>query len=216
MTRVLIAADIRLYREGLAQILSGHDNIGVVGATASAQETLAAVPGTHPDVVLLDMAMPESLTVVRVLADAEPAVKVVALAVAESEQDVIACAEAGVAGYVLREGSLGDLLATVESVSRGEAICSPRMTATLLRRLALLAGGRPQTPLTARELEIVRLVDQGLSNKDIARRLCIEVATVKNHVHNVLEKLQVHRRGEAAARLRKLVPRRTQESQAEA
>src|SRR5439155_827652 len=105
-----------------------------------------------------------------------------------------------------REASIDDLVTVIESVARGEAICSPRVAAGLLRRVAALAAGHggdlPRAQLTNREREIVRLIDNGLSNKEIARALGIEVATVKNHVHNILEKLQVHRRGEAAARVR--------------
>jgi DNA-binding NarL/FixJ family response regulator len=152
------------------------------------------------------MGLPDGLAAIRSITTALPEAKVVSLGVAEDDGAVLACAEAGAVGYVPREGSLNDLLAVIESVARGEAVCSPRIAAALLRRVASLAAHRSanQIPanLTSREREIVRLIDAGLSNKDIARRLCIEVATVKNHVHNVLEKLHLHRRGEAAAHLR--------------
>jgi DNA-binding NarL/FixJ family response regulator len=119
---------------------------------------------------------------------------------------VLACAQAGIAGYVPREGTLDDLIAALHGAARGEAFCSPRIVAVLLRRIAdlsiewqpLAAAGR----LTARELEIVDLIDRGLTNREIAEGLSIEVATVKNHVHNILEKLQIHRRHDAAARIR--------------
>jgi DNA-binding NarL/FixJ family response regulator len=105
------------------------------------------------------------------------------------------------------------LVATLESATRGEALFSPRMAASLLRRVAALAATQPspsaQVRLTPRERDIMRLLDEGLSNKEIAQRLGIEVATVKNHVHNILEKLQVHRRGEAAAWSRVTQARRT-------
>jgi len=157
-------------------------------------------------VVLLDTAIPDNVWIVRALVAAVPGPKVVALAVPEVEREVLACAEAGVAGYVTREGSVEDLVAAVESVARGEMVISPRMAATLLQRVATLA--LEQSPaaiearLTTREVEILDLIDQGLSNKEIARRLTIELSTVKNHVHNILEKLNVTRRGEAAARAR--------------
>ena len=138
----------------------------------------------------------------------------VALGVADADDHVLGCAEAGVAGYVPRDASLDDLVAVIESAFRGEAICSPRIAGSLLRRIATLAAGQngtmPLAHLTGREREIVRLIDRGLSNKEIARDLGIEVATVKNHVHNILEKLQVRRRGEAAARMRGILPRRGQ------
>jgi DNA-binding NarL/FixJ family response regulator len=107
---------------------------------------------------------------------------------------------------VSREGSLEDLISALDSVSRGELLCPPRIAAGLRRRVAALAAARapvgPRGHLTRREAEVAGLIDAGLSNKQIAQRLCIEVPTVKNHVHNILEKLQVHRRGEAAAMLR--------------
>ena len=112
-----------------------------------------------------------------------------------------------VSGYVSREDSLDDLVAVVESVGRGELLCSPRVAASLLRRVASRAGTRwdsaPTHHLTAREAQIGQLIQEGLSNKEIASRLGIEVTTAKNHVHNLLEKLQVHRRAEAVARLRR-------------
>jgi two-component system, NarL family, nitrate/nitrite response regulator NarL len=128
------------------------------------------------------------------------------LGLPETDEAVLAYAEAGIAGYVSRDGSVQDLVTAIEGAVKGELRCSPRLAGTILRRLAWRAavGGdvSPRTTLTSRETEIVRLIDQGLSNKEIAVRLGIEVATVKNHVHNLLDKLRVHRRSEAAARLR--------------
>jgi DNA-binding NarL/FixJ family response regulator len=132
-----------------------------------------------------------------------PGVPIVALGVPDVEGDVLACAEAGIAGYVTREASLEELVAVVRSAVQGELRCSPRIAAGLLRRLSALSEHGPSAPrvrLTARQREIVRLIGQDLSNKEIAHRLGIEVATVKNHVHNLLEKLNVHRRT-AAVRL---------------
>ena len=130
-----------------------------------------------------------------------------ALGVSEAEDDILECAEAGIAAYVLREGSIEDLVETLEATVRGELCCTPKVAATLMRRLAALAATQPSaldaTHLTSRELGILRLIERGLSNKEIAGRLFIEVSTVKNHVHHVLEKLQVRTRGEAAARYRR-------------
>jgi two-component system, NarL family, nitrate/nitrite response regulator NarL len=211
MIRVLMVAHIRLYREGLADMLREEPRIDVVGTASGADEAVAALREQEPDVVLLDMAIPDNVWLVRALVAAVPGTKVVALAVPEVEREVLACAEAGVAGYVTREGSIEDVVAAVESVARGEMLCSPRMAATLLQRVATLALERsPQSiesRLTRREIEILDLIDQGLSNKEIARRLTIELSTVKNHVHNVLEKLHVSRRSEAAARVRAERPR---------
>ena len=207
MIYVLIVADIRLYREGLAQVLARAAQIRIVKTAANVDEALGDVGELRPDVVLLDMASPEALSAVRVISESFPEVKVVALGVDEVEIDVVACAEAGVAGYVLREGSVEDLVTTVESAACGELRCSPHMAATLFRRLAQLAAEQHPDPerahLTKREREVLRLIDEGLTNKEVASRLYIEVATVKNHVHNIIEKLGVRTRGEAAARMRR-------------
>jgi DNA-binding NarL/FixJ family response regulator len=205
-SRVLIVDDTRVFREGLAGILASEAGIGSVDTAADTDAGLRLLEATPPDVVLLNMATADSIGVLDALVHAAPQVRVVAVGVSETEDEVIACAEAGVAGYLLRGESLADLLKTIRSVRRGEALCSPRTTATLLRRVATLAAERQPwlepAKLTSREGEILLLIEQGCSNKEIAQHLFIEVRTVKNHVHNLLEKLQVHRRGEAAARMR--------------
>jgi two-component system, NarL family, nitrate/nitrite response regulator NarL len=125
--------------------------------------------------------------------------------VPETEDDVIPCVEAGAAACLARETPFTELVATIEHVVSGESVASPRVTAMLLQRLATLSTERAnghEEQLTLREREIVALIDEGLSNKEIAERLYIELPTVKNHVHNILEKLHVRRRYEAAARMR--------------
>jgi two-component system nitrate/nitrite response regulator NarL len=203
---VVVVDDMRLYGEALASLLGHETWIATVETAADADEALARLGVPSPVVVLLNMAMTRSMVILAALGRAAPHAGVIALGVSETEHDVIACAEAGVAGYLLRRESLDDLKAIVQSVARGETICSPQVAATLLRRVATLAAERQsatgRAQLTAREREVLELVDEGLSNRDIAMRLSIEVRTVKNHVHNILEKLKVHRRGEAAAWMR--------------
>ncbi|MFQ5757298.1 MAG: LuxR C-terminal-related transcriptional regulator [Acidiferrobacterales bacterium] len=214
--RVLIVGDIRLYREGLERVLRKVERIVVVGTTSGREEAGERVQALNPDVILLDMAMSEAHTAVREITHIAPDVKVVALTVPEIDREVIACAEAGVAGYVTREGSVNDVIQSIEAAAKGELHCSGRIAASLLRRVTTLAAeghaAGPVECLTGRESHILELVEQGLSNKEIARALCIEVATVKNHVHNILEKLGVHRRGEAAAMTRRLRTHHPQES----
>jgi two-component system, NarL family, nitrate/nitrite response regulator NarL len=186
-------------------LLDREARIDLAGAAADVSRTITDCSRLRPDVVLLDGAGEDGVEAIEALVAAIPEVRVVALGVSESERDIIACAEAGVAGLVSRDASLPDLVATIERVEAGETLCSPRIAAILLRRLAALAAQRnddPAAQLTVREQEILGLIDEGLSNKQIARRLYIELPTVKNHVHNILEKLHVHRRYEAAARMR--------------
>jgi DNA-binding NarL/FixJ family response regulator len=158
------------------------------------------------NVVLLDMSMAGALDCARELS-VNVECRIVAFAAVNSEDTLLAYVEAGIVGFVPREGSVADLIATVEGALSGEAQLSPRLTSTLMRRLVELQSSReavlPCPALTRREREILRLVDEGLSNKQIAARLLIELATVKHHVHNILEKTRARRRGEAAALVRR-------------
>jgi DNA-binding NarL/FixJ family response regulator len=124
--------------------------------------------------------------------------------------DIIVCAEAGASGYVTREGSLADLVTAINSAAQDELACSPKIAAALIRRVATLAAAHRDDAvgarLSRREIEIVSLIDRGLTNKEIAGRLFIALATVKNHVHNVLDKLDVQGRDEAAAWIRRQRP----------
>src|SRR3990172_8122277 len=174
MIRLLIVADIRLYREGLMQVLASQPRLAVVGSAADLPEALRRATEREFDVALIDMAMPCGMQAIRALTAGTPPVKVVALGIPEIERDLIACAEAGIAGYLPRGASVTDLVAVLEGVARGELLCSPRAAATLLRRVTVLAAGNPvageQAPgvLTPREREIAAFLEAGLSNKDIA------------------------------------------------
>jgi two-component system nitrate/nitrite response regulator NarL len=210
--RAIILGDIRLFREGLAGLLNRDPRVSVVATTGDFPAMLALLQSLQPDVVLLDMAMADSLGHAKALMASFPDLKIVALAVPETESDVIACAEAGATGYVPREASIEDLIVALESATRGELRCSARVAASLLRRVAELASvGSALSAaehLTPRELDVLRLLDLGCSNKEIATELGIEVATAKNHVHNILEKLGVRRRAQAMAVARRWLPRR--------
>ncbi|MET0938506.1 MAG: response regulator transcription factor [Gaiellaceae bacterium] len=202
MIRVLVLGDVRLHREGLAALIA-RDGRVTVAATAPTADGAAGGAGSV-DVIVVDTATYEAPEQLRELADIvhEP---IVALGVPRDERRVIAFAEGGVLGFVEREASLDELVASIVSAARGEASCPPRIATTLLRRVTALAA-REVSPdvatLTIRERQIVEIIAEGLSNKEIAARLSIEVATVKNHVHNILEKLQVSGRTEAVTRLR--------------
>jgi two-component system nitrate/nitrite response regulator NarL len=203
--RLLVVGEVRLYREGLVHAFANEDAIEVVGTAVGGSDALVQIATLEPQLVLVDL-MQGGLELVQALGTSPTATPVLALAVRDSEEEVLACAEAGVAGYVTREASFEDLTAAVASVARGETIATPRMAAALLRRVADLAASRRReaepASLTAREREVMHLVDRGLTNKEIARALHIELPTVKNHIHHILDKLQVRCRSEAVARLR--------------
>jgi two-component system, NarL family, nitrate/nitrite response regulator NarL len=202
MTRLLVVAGIRLYREGLELLLAQRGNFHIVGAIPDHLVASRRVAELRPDVVLLDLASDETKAILRELKALVPEVPIVGLAVPQREHEVVSCMEAGLAGYVSRDGSLDDLVSAIEAAARGELDCSPKMAGVMLRRLAALSAAKLPVPaiarLTNREREIVQLLEQNLSNKEIATRLGIEVATAKNHVHNLLEKLNVHRRADVA------------------
>jgi two-component system, NarL family, nitrate/nitrite response regulator NarL len=209
MIRVFICSDVRIYREGLAEVLGHRPGLTVVGTVAGGDHELDGVRSQAADVVLLDMSTADSVAILRRLNERAPEARVVALGVSETEPEIVAYAEAGVAGYVTREQAIDDLVDALVAVARGDAVCSPKAAAMLLHRVSVLAGanGRPApaaVSLTGREHEILALIRAGLSNKQIGQRLCIELPTVKNHVHNILEKLHVSGRHEAAALAREL------------
>ncbi len=199
--RVLVVSDIRLYREGIGRLLESEARFRVAAANGSLE---AVVADWTPDVVLVDAAMADGVAAIRAVRQASPASRVIVLTVSDVDGQLLRFAEAGIAGYVTRDGSQADLVAAIESVERGEAVCSPRAAAALLERVAVLASEPPPADgrLTARESEILDLLEAGLSNKEIGARLFIGVPTVKTHVHNILKKLGASRRGEAAARAR--------------
>jgi two-component system, NarL family, nitrate/nitrite response regulator NarL len=199
-----IVGSVRFHRDGLARILVDDGRVRVLGSAPPGPQTSAQIRDLLPQVVLLDTTAPGRLEQARGILDAVPEATIVALALADDE--VVSCAEAGICGYVEPEASIGNLVATLESVARGEVPCSPRVGSALMRRVAALAAGsapgHTPKPLTAREREILELMMQGQSNKEIAQRLRIEVPTVKTHVHHIFAKLQLRRRAEAAAVMR--------------
>jgi len=201
--RVALASDFRLYCEGLERMLRDTPGLELVASAACAADALLQIRSLTPDVLLLDMAMTDALSVARAVPRLSKSTRIVALGVPEAEEDVITCAEMGVVGYLSRSGSIQDAIAAIRAVARGEVHCSPKVASFLFRRIAALSGERvspdPVAGLTVREAQILRLLQRGLSNKMISRQLGIELPTVKNHVHRLLGKLGVHRRAEAVS-----------------
>ena len=202
--RVLVASHIRLYREALGRVLEqAKEHLTLVGTAESAADAIEQVRRLAPDIALLDMAMSDAFAVARQLGRIPAASRIVALGMAENEAEVLNCAQLGIAGYVTRDASISDMLETIEAAARGEVHCSPKIAGSLFRRIATLSSTSRSKPsaLTARESQILHLLQQGMSNKMISRSLGIELPTVKNHVHSILAKLGIHRRTEAISLL---------------
>lgn len=179
------------------------DGIELVATAACMDEAVDKAKLLAPCVAVLDMGMPRAFYLAKQLARVAESTRVVALGMPEDEIEVVSCAEIGIAGYVPRDGTASDLIASIESAARGEVRCSPKIAGVLFRKIAALSKERGNGPhdsaLTAREAQILRLLQQGLSNKMISRDLGIGLPTVKNHVHSVLAKLGLQRRAQAAS-----------------
>ena len=205
LIRVFVVDDLRLLREGLVSLLAEQGNVTVVGTAASGSKALEKIKELRPEVALIDIGIPgkDGLTVTQALRREAPEVKVIILGMPDLNDEIMACIEAGAAGYVLKEAAFDSLVETILAVHQGESFCSPRMAASLFSRIAeLVSERRPRIAqsaikLTPRELDIISEIAGGLSNKEIAQRLSIEPQTVKNHIHNILDKLQLHSRQEA-------------------
>jgi len=204
MIRVCVVHDIIFVRDALEQVLMGNGDLLVVGAVGADDKGLSQLAELDPDVIVFDTppGMNGALTSVRTRA---PRAKVVGLGVPESEREVVACAGAGVSGYVSRENSIEDLIRTIRSVAHGEPVCPPRILATLLKVVAAsefaATIATDHGGLTPRELEVAGFIGRGLSNKEIAVHLNIGLHTVKSHAHNILRKLRARRRSEVLPRL---------------
>jgi DNA-binding NarL/FixJ family response regulator len=202
---LLIVTDVRLYRDHLVDVLARRFS-GATIETARGGDAAERVARSSAGIVILDLRARGSHRTLQAIAMLRPAARLVVFAVDDEDAELLACAEAGASGYVLSDATADDLVRAIDAVARGEQHLPPRVAAALFRRLAAHEDDQPPgggpTSLTLRERQILALVVQGLSNKEIATRLHIEVATVKNHVHSVLVKLRVGSRAEAAARVR--------------
>lgn len=202
MIRVILAIRARLYREGLAAALSVRPSLTVTTAEGDA---VGAINIYQPEVVLADIDMGCANRIVSLVREASPLTKLIAIGFRDdNSEELLEWAEAGAVGFVTCENSIDELVTCINLVVNGELACSPRLSAILLRRVSQLAAERAlsitlQPCLTPRQARILDLLRSGQSNKQIARELGIEVATVKNHVHGLLQRLKVRRRHEAAA-----------------
>ena len=200
---LLIVSEVRLLREGVAGAIEEHSRLSVAAQCESLGHALSAIRDHPAAMVLLDASFPRGLEALQEIRVADPSARIVVLAVSETEENVVAWAKAGADGYIPATAALHELVRLIEYIVRGEQICSPQIASGLIRSVASshsLTNDplRFAVSLTTRECEIVRMVAEGLSNKEIARRLNIELSTTKSHVHNLLGKLGVQRRGQVA------------------
>jgi two-component system NarL family response regulator len=215
--RVLIADDQALFRRGLNVVLGTEENIEVVAEADNGEDAVELARQLKPAVVLMDVRMPRlsGIEAARQIREQLPSTRILMLTVSDEEDDLYESVKAGANGYLLKEISVDEVAEAIQAVVQGQSIISPSMASKLLNEfnsLAKRAAEREQHPtpvLTARELEVLRLVARGNTNREVADQLFISENTVKNHVRNILEKLHLHSRMEAvmyAVRKRLLDP----------
>jgi DNA-binding NarL/FixJ family response regulator len=198
--RVVIASDSAIIGAGLANVLAADRRFSVCGSTGTDKAASPWIRWLRPEVLLLNATAPAAYA--RAMRIDVPDVPIVVIAPVHTDEEVFLCALAGTQAYLVPEVSATELRATIHGIAMGEMPCCPRIAAALLRRVESLrtsSGSVADAALTQREREVVRLLVNGLSNKEIARRLCLQLPTVKTHVHHVLGKLGLSSRGQIAA-----------------
>jgi DNA-binding NarL/FixJ family response regulator len=201
--RVLVVDDQELFRRGLIMLLSGDTDIEVVGEASDGITATELAVKTAPDVILLDVRMPRRTGVeaCRGIKEAVPSAKIIMLTVSDEEADLYESVKNGASGYLLKDSSIEEVAQAIRVVNEGQSLISPSMAVKLIDEFKQMSKPeREQGPalrLTDRELEVLRLVAKGLNNREVAKELFISENTVKNHVRNILEKLQLHSRMEA-------------------
>jgi len=204
--RVLVVDDHALFRRGLEMVLAQESDIEVVGEAGDAVAAVERAAALLPDVVLLDVRMPKGSGIEACveIKEVAPSARIIMLTISDEEADLYEAIKAGATGYLLKEISIDEVSSAVRAVHDGQSLISPAMASKLLTEFALMAKRSnerteqvPTPRLTERELEVLKLVARGLNNRDIARELFISENTVKNHIRNILEKLQLHSRMEA-------------------
>jgi DNA-binding NarL/FixJ family response regulator len=210
--KVLLVIEVPLIGNIFASVLEEEPDVKVAGCLSSLQDALVFLRQQVVDVAVVSIGLPEggALSLVQTITDESPTTKVLALGLSEEDKhDVLRYIEAGAAGYILKDSSLKEFLEIIRLAQKGEAQVSTKIAGAMMERLSSLARMFAAVDhkmdgdvrLTTRELEVLQCIGQGLTNQEIAARLVVEVGTVKNHVHNILEKLNVSTRDEAASYL---------------
>ena len=205
--RAMIVDDHALFRRGLEMVLDSEPDIELVGQASDGAEAVEKAAESLPDVVLMDIRMPRSsgIEACRAMKEAAPSAKIVILTISDEEEDLFEAIRAGASGYLLKDIPLDEVADAVRAVHGGQSLINPSMAGKLLTEFATLARRDdeeraqevPAPRLTEREMQVLKLVARGMNNRDIAKELFISENTVKNHVRNILEKLQIHSRMEA-------------------
>ena len=211
LIKVLPIIEVRLVANIFVDVLEAEPDMTVVGCSTSPEGGLKIIQAQNVDAALVSVGLPEpgALELIRIIVNTSPTTKVLALGLSDDTEDVLKYIEAGAAGYILRDSSLKELIDIVRSTQRGEARVSAKMAGAMIERLSGLAkmfsaaenGITENVRLTRREQEVLHCIGKGCTNQEIAALLLVEVGTVKNHVHNILEKLNVSNRDEAASYL---------------
>jgi DNA-binding NarL/FixJ family response regulator len=204
--RVLIADDHTLFREGLVALMDSIEDIEVVATVKDGMQAIEKAGALQPDVILMDIQMPEvnGIEATRKIIQTSPHIGVIVVTMFEDDDSVFAAMRAGARGYILKGADQNDMLRAIRAVARGEALFGPTIATRLMNFFNTPVQAAPQAfpELTAREVEILELIAQGMSNPEIARKLTISMKTVRNHVSNIFNKLQVTDRVQAAIRAR--------------
>ena len=205
--RAMIVDDHALFRRGLEMVLEEEPDIELVGQASDGAEAVEKAAESLPDVVLMDIRMPRSsgIEACRAMKEEAPSAKIVILTISDEEEDLFEAIRAGASGYLLKDIPLDEVADAVRAVHGGQSLINPSMAGKLLTEFATLARRDdeeraqevPAPRLTEREMQVLKLVARGMNNRDIAKELFISENTVKNHVRNILEKLQIHSRMEA-------------------
>jgi DNA-binding NarL/FixJ family response regulator len=200
--RVLLIEENRILREGITAMINGHGDVTVAAVSDGRQNTLAKARAVKPHVVLMDLGLDSqnSLDIVESVKKEFPDVKIIGMGLAPTQSDILEFVQAGAEGFILKNATVEDVIKTIRAVVGGETVLPPPMTGSLFSQVAehALSKGkrilRGAIRMTEREKEVIALIVDGMSNKEIAQRLNIAIYTVKSHVHNIMEKLTLHSR----------------------